>query len=201
MWQVVVLIPKGKKDYRGIDIVEVTWKSVAAILNCRLTASIIFHEFLQVFQTGCSIGNVTLKANLLQQLSALTEEVLYVTFLEPHKAYDALNSSRCHGILEGYNIGPQDCWLLQTYWRRMTMVARAGGYYGAVIKGACGVTQGDPLSPTILNVVVDPVARQWVMVMVEGMEEWGMHGKGGRHQNSFLYADDDMVALSDPRWL
>ena len=40
MWQAVVLIPKGKKDYRVIGLVEVMWKVVAAILNCRLTASI-----------------------------------------------------------------------------------------------------------------------------------------------------------------
>ena len=33
------------------------------------------------------------------------------------------------------------------------MVARAGGYYGEAFKGARGVTQGDPLSPTIFNVV------------------------------------------------
>ena len=32
-WQVVVLIPKGKKYYRGIGLVEVMWKVVAAILN------------------------------------------------------------------------------------------------------------------------------------------------------------------------
>ena len=39
------------------------------------------------------------------------------------------------------------------------MVARAGGYYGASFKGARGVTQGDPISPTIFNVVVDAVVR------------------------------------------
>ena len=37
------------------------------------------------------------------------------------------------------------------------MVARAGGYYGTVFKGEGGVTQGDPLSPTIFNMVVDTV--------------------------------------------
>ena len=30
-WQAVVLIPKGKGDYRGIGLVEVMWKVVAAI--------------------------------------------------------------------------------------------------------------------------------------------------------------------------
>ena len=39
-WQAVFLIPKGKKYYRGIGLMEVMWKEVAAILNCRFTASI-----------------------------------------------------------------------------------------------------------------------------------------------------------------
>ena len=33
MYQAVVLLPKGKIDYRGIGLVEVMWKVVAAILN------------------------------------------------------------------------------------------------------------------------------------------------------------------------
>ena len=48
------------------------------------------------------------------------------------------------------------------------MVERAGGYYGTYFKGDKGVTQGDPLSPTIFNVVVNFVVRHWVAVMVEG---------------------------------
>ena len=78
------------------------------------------------------------------------------------------------------------------------MVARTGGYYGADFKGDRGVTQGDPLSPTILNVVVDEVVRNWVAVIVEGTEEQGKCGQEVRHQNALFYADDGMVALSDP---
>ena len=43
-WQAVFLIPKEKKDYRGIGLVEVMWKVVATILNRRFTASITNHE-------------------------------------------------------------------------------------------------------------------------------------------------------------
>ena len=32
-WQALVLIPKGKGDYRGIGLVEVMWKVVAVVLN------------------------------------------------------------------------------------------------------------------------------------------------------------------------
>ena len=50
------------------------------------------------------------------------------------------------------------------------MVARAGEYFGTGFKGERGMTQGDPLSPTIFNVVVDVVVRQWVTLEVEEAE-------------------------------
>ena len=37
--------------------------------------------------------------------------------------------------------------------------------------------------------------------MVEGAEEQHGCGQEGRHKNSLFYADDCMVALSDPQWL
>ena len=46
MWQAVVLIPKGKGDYRSICLVEVMWKVVWDILNSQITASITYHDFL-----------------------------------------------------------------------------------------------------------------------------------------------------------
>ena len=99
--QAVVLIPKGNTDCRGIVLVEVMWKVLAAILNRRLTASITFHDFLHGFREGHGTGAATLEAKLLQQLAALREEVLYVIFQDMHKTYDALDRSRCLEILEG----------------------------------------------------------------------------------------------------
>ena len=88
-------------------------------------------------------------------------------YLDLHKAYDGVERFRCLEILEGYGVGTQACWILQTYLSRLKMVAGAGGYYGAAFKEARGVTQGDPIPPTIFNVVVDAVVRHWVSVMVE----------------------------------
>ena len=53
------------------------------------------------------------------------------------------------------------------------MVARAGGYYGESFKGARGATKGNPLSPTIFNVVVDEVLRHWVTMALEEAEKRG----------------------------
>ena len=68
--QVVVLIPKEKRDYHGIGLVEVMWKVVAAILNRWLTASITFHNFLHGSQACHYTGTATLEVKLLQHLAA-----------------------------------------------------------------------------------------------------------------------------------
>ena len=70
----------------------------------------------------------------------MREEVLYVIFLDLNKAYDAFDRSRSLDILEGYGVGPRARQLLKTYWGNMTMVTRAGGYYGTAFKGARGMT-------------------------------------------------------------
>ena len=100
------MTPKGKMEYHGIRLLEVMWKLVADILNLRITASTTFHNFLYRFWAGCTMGTATLEAKLLQQIATLREEVLYVILLELHKAYDALERSRCLEILEGYGVVP-----------------------------------------------------------------------------------------------
>ena len=114
-WQAVVLIPKGKGDYRGIGLVEVMWKVVAVTLNCCFTSSITFHDVLHGFRAGRGTGTATLKAKLLQQLAAMREEVLYVIFLDLTKVHDALDRSRCLDILDGYGVVSSPRRLLTTY--------------------------------------------------------------------------------------
>ena len=66
------------------------------------------------------------------------------------------------------------------------MVSKAGGHYRSSFQGSGGVTQGDPLSPTIFKVVVDAVVQHWFAVMVEGADEQSEHKQEGRYQNSLL---------------
>ena len=54
--------------------------------------------------------------------------------------------------------------LIHCYWDGITMVAREGRYCSTPFKGSRGVTQGDPLSSTILNMVADAVIRHWATV-------------------------------------
>ena len=49
-WQTVVLIHKGKGEFRGIGLLEVTWKLMTVILHRRLTTGIQFHDVLHGFR-------------------------------------------------------------------------------------------------------------------------------------------------------
>ena len=45
---------------------EVVWKAVLVILNCRFTASITYHDSLHGFWAGRGTGTATLEFKLLQ---------------------------------------------------------------------------------------------------------------------------------------
>ena len=149
-------------------------------------------------------------------------------FMDLHKVYDALDRSRCLGILEGYGMGPRALRLLRLYWVRLRMVARPGVYYGSPFRRERRVTQGDPLLPTIFNLVVDAMVCHWESLLVakrEGGESSNNEGDGahtlgrtiwdqddrkqwteeGRQRLTvkaeFFYADNEVVASTDLGWL
>ena len=80
------------------------------------------------------------------------------------------------------------------------MAARVGGYYGAAFKGERGVMQGNPLSPTIFNVVLDAVVQHWLEGLQASKEEKDADGGEG-HFSAVFYVDGGMVGATDPKWL
>ena len=75
-------------------------------------------------------GAASLEANLIQKLMAVRYSVLFEVFLDLHKAYDALDRERALDLLSVYGVGSRTVQLLRTYWDRLTMVDKAGGYFG-----------------------------------------------------------------------
>ena len=61
------------------------------------------------------------------------------------------------------------------------------------------MAQGDPLSPTIFNVVMDVLVRHQVTGVIADAEERGKLGKEGRHRVALFYTYDGMVDSYDPQ--
>ena len=78
------------------------------------------------------------------------------------------------------------------------MAYRASGHYDRPFRARCGVTQGRPLSPTIFNLVVDAIVREWVRGL------WEEHDLGFEDVRQLLacfYADDALVVARNPEHL
>jgi hypothetical protein len=64
-------------------------------------------------------------------------------------------------ILQNYGVGEQILQLITKFWNSLTVVAKQQGYYGKPFRSERGTTQGDIVSPTIFNIIVDAVVRAW----------------------------------------
>ena len=67
------------------------WKNVSGAINHRIVAAITYHDIIHGFWEGRGTRTASLEANMIHQLMEKMEEVLYKVFLDPRKAYDALD--------------------------------------------------------------------------------------------------------------
>ena len=95
----------------------------------------------------------------------MRDMVLHSILLDLSNEYNTLDRYCFIDILTGYGVGPWTLRILRTNWFQLQMEAKAGGRYRTVLQSHSGVTQGEPLSSKIFNVVVDAVIRHWVIVV------------------------------------
>ena len=65
-WTVLVLIPKGITNIRGISLLETLWKVVEALIDTRLLAILQMHNVLHGFRSGRGMGKAIMELKLAQ---------------------------------------------------------------------------------------------------------------------------------------
>ena len=114
LWSIVVLLPKGGGDYRGIGLLEPILKCIERVIDHRLNA-IGLHDSLHGCRDKRGTGTAIIEAKLAQQLSYLKLKPFYGIFLDLRKAFDAMDRERCLLLLEGYGVGPRMVRLIRGY--------------------------------------------------------------------------------------
>ena len=200
-WSTMVLISKSRGGYRGIEIVEVIWKVCALIVNNKLRNAINLKDTLNGFIKGRGVGTAIMEAKLVQQLAEIVHEPILQVFIDMRKAYDSLDRGRCMEIIRGYGLGPKLQRLIHRLWDKQEVVSKSGKFFGSLFRTERGVTQGDPVSPTIFNIVVDVVVRE-VLLKSCGPQK-SHHGfvwLRGKH-NICFHADDGQIAGHNLIWV
>ena len=85
LWQTVVIILNGNREFHGIRLVEVIWKAVLGMVNFWIGEAVDFHNTLHGFRSRGVMGTASLEVKLFHQLIAMREEVLYKVYLTPAK--------------------------------------------------------------------------------------------------------------------
>ena len=84
--------------------------------------------------------------------------------------------------------------LLENYWKQQRIYPKAGNFLGTVFGKGRVLTQGNPASPMIFNIVVDAVVWEVMEVVCSPQEAYhGMVWEAGE-RNLVFYADDVMIA-------
>jgi len=128
---------------------------------------------------------VCMEAKLQMQHMHRIGKPLYQIFIDVSKAYDGLDRERTLLVLRDYGVGENTLRILNNFWDAHTIIPRQRGFFGTPFKAECGVTQGDIISPTIFNIVIDCVLHHWYHSIQEH-----------NHTTTTLrfYADDGLLA-------
>ena len=78
---ILVLIPKGNTDTRGIGLLESLWKVLEAIIYTRLRESVCLHNVLHGFRAVMGTRAAVLELNVAQELARVNQDPLFLVFL------------------------------------------------------------------------------------------------------------------------
>ena len=73
-WTILVLIPKGTTNTRGIELLETLWKVVEALIDTSILASLQLHDFLHRFRAGIGTCTAIILLKLSQKLASIEQD-------------------------------------------------------------------------------------------------------------------------------
>lgn len=193
-----VLLPKPGKDlsrienWRPLSIAPTVTRLYTKILARRLTLGLPLHPAQRGFVPG---SGVTANTEILSHLIAWrrkTRGELVVAFLDVEKAFDSIPHDLLRVGLRRLGVPAAFCSVVEElYTAAHTYFELAGKKTTGYIPIRRGVKQGDPLSPVLFNVALDPL---FCLLAQEGR---GCRVNG--EEITVMGFADDVTLVSDTR--
>lgn len=197
----VVLPPKKEgaesiADYRPISLIHAVAKIIAKVLAIRLAShmhNLVSHAQSAFIKTRSIHDNFMYVRNFARQLHKCKTPALLFK-LDIRKAFDSVRWEYLLDLLQkrGFPSIFRD-WvaaLLRSSSSRILL----NGVAGEPITHGCGLRQGDPLSPFLFVLAIDPLQKLLEVATRKGLLH-KIRGRGAALRTS-LYADDAVVFLA-----
>ena len=157
----LVILPKPSGGVRGIGLLDPIWKVISSIIDFRVKTSVQWDKSLHGFLPNRSTGTAILNTRLRSDLATARLRPYHRVYIDLEKAYDCVDRKVLLRLLEDYGVGPKVRGIIASQWAAQQYVTKQAGFYGPVIGTSRGVTQGCIVSPTLFNIVMDAVVREW----------------------------------------
>lgn len=147
-------------NYREIGVIPIITNHFHRILSLRLNNHLIRNGFLN---TTIQKGGVQGQTNpLVQQILKVKTSIkharmhskkLALLFLDIKNAYGSVNRHAMFAILEKFQVDPNFIAYLRNYYNNLEYYVQTKEITSPMLKWKEGLTQGDPLSGTLFNMV------------------------------------------------
>uniref|UniRef100_A0A3Q2DQB8 ribonuclease H n=1 Tax=Cyprinodon variegatus TaxID=28743 RepID=A0A3Q2DQB8_CYPVA len=180
---------KDIRNWRPITVGSVITRLLSNILAKRLAMACQLHHMQRGFVEGMGCGNNFKILEGILKISKLRNAPLAVVFVDLARAFDSVPHRLIEEVLSKRIVDETlRTFIRSTYTGAFTQI-RSAGKISKRIEMKSGVKQGDPLSPLLFNLAMDPLIRR----LDKG-------GRGfmvtGNKITSLAYADD-LVIISD----
>jgi hypothetical protein len=182
-WSVLVLIPKSSGGTHGIGLLVILWKVCSWIHSTSWLTT--------WFSKGSRHRHSIYWRQITNAIDTHTQNPLISNIFGPVQSlwHPWSNQEATTTVLQNYGVGNQILLWLTNFWNSLTIVARQQGYYGNTFRSECRTTQGDIISPTIFNIIVNAVVQAWH----NKMETQGLSNK----VQAIFYADNGHLYSTD----
>lgn len=190
-WREAVIIPLFKKgdrrnceNYRGIALLDVTYKILASVLKRRLEE--ISENILGEYQGGFRRGRGTTDQifNLKQIMLGCYEYDIpaHILFIDFKRAYDTINRTKLINVIRKLKIPEKLVRLIKMTLQNTSNRVKCNGRTSDSFEVRQGLRQGDPLSTSLFDLALESIIR-----------DSGINRKGilfNRSHQCLAYADD-----------
>lgn len=207
-WKCALIHPLHKKgdrtdvnNYRGISLVQVTYKILSACLLQRTQEQLEqkIGEYQAGFRPGRSCVEQIFNLKTVLRIKAIRNAPIICTFVDFQKAYDSVDRQSLFNVLEEQGLDPKTLRLIQQTLTGTISKVKFMGEISEPFLIDTGVRQGDGLSPLLFNLVLDKVIREWEKEL-KNQGHW-KPVRLGRPKNNIEIAclafADDLAILTD----